>query len=56
MNFADQDIIYIRIQNIHKKMKILVSNENFLKIKSNDFIGTFLDFPFELDNHFLLNK
>jgi hypothetical protein len=56
MNFADQDIVYVRIQSAHKKFKIFVSNENFLQSKRSDFVGSVMEVPLELESHFLLNK
>jgi hypothetical protein len=56
MNFADQDIVYVRIQSLHKKVKILISNENFTQSKSKEFIGSVIEFPFEFDNNFILKK
>ena len=56
MNFADQDIVYVRIQNAQKKAKVYVSNENFLQTKGKEFVGSAMEFPLDLDEMFLLKK
>lgn len=56
MNFADQDIVYVRIQSSSKTVKLLLSNENFLQTKTGAAVGAAMEVPFDLDQHFLLNK
>ena len=56
MNFADQDIVYVRVRSSQKLLKLLISNENFLQSKTGSAVGSSLEVPFDLDQHFLLTK
>ena len=55
IDFADQDIVFMRIVNTTKKLLFQISNDDLFKIKASEIRST-LEIPVELSNYINLQK